>query len=43
MNTTKTWDVAVEEEEKTKLDYELLDRLIDSIARDFSRKGSIQG
>jgi ATP-dependent Lon protease len=45
MNAAKTRDVAAaaeaaaEEEEKTKIDHEALDRLIDSISRDFSRKG----
>jgi hypothetical protein len=42
MNAAKTPDaVAVDEEdqeeEAKKLDYEVLDRLIDSISRDFSR------
>jgi hypothetical protein len=38
INSAKTWDVAAAEEAK-KIDYEALDRLIDSISRDFSRKG----
>jgi hypothetical protein len=42
INAAKTPDaVAVDEEdqeEAKKLDYEALDRLIDSISRDFSRK-----
>jgi integrase len=39
MNAAKTRDVVLEEEETKKIDYEVLDRLIDSITRDFPRKG----
>ncbi len=38
MNAAKTRNVVLEEETK-KIDYEVLDCLIDSITQDFSRKG----
>jgi hypothetical protein len=38
LNAAKTLDVVAEEETK-KMDYHALDRLIDLITRDFSRKG----
>jgi integrase len=35
----KTKDITLAEQKETKIDYHALDRLIDSITRDFSRKG----